>query len=75
MDVSYHSQSHGGIRRLKFDTLTQNLIRTALWDLFTQFPLGNIPFFVRKLNELDFSVNYDDVQKVFKSWKWSWKSK
>jgi len=49
------------------------LLRAALWDLLERFPLGTIPFFVRKLQKLEYPVEYYDVRRIFESWNWSWK--
>jgi len=57
----FHSATHGGKRRQKFDNLTMKLLRAALWDLLERFPLGTIPFFVRKLQKLEYPVEYYDV--------------
>jgi len=73
IDPSFHPQTHGGKRHEKFDNITRNMIRIALWDILERFPLGTIPFFQEKLRELNFDVSYDDIRTVFESWNWSWK--
>ena len=70
---NFHPKSHGGHHWQKFNNAISNSIWIALWDILQQFPLGTIPFFVKKLQSLDFNVSYDDVRKIFASWNWSWK--
>ncbi len=65
--------SHGGHRHEKFDRMTRNLIRVTFWDILQQYPLGTVPFFQRKLEELAFNVSISDIRTIFKTWNWSWK--
>lgn len=67
------THSHGGCRHEKFSKTIRNVIRIALWDIVQQFPLGTVPFFTGKLEELGFGVSVSDVRAIFNAWNWSWK--
>jgi hypothetical protein len=73
LDPQFHRQTHGGQQNEKFDAFTRNFVYVSLWNILLKNPLGNVPFFRQKLQELDFNASNDDVRAIFCSWNWSWK--
>lgn len=70
---TFHSASHGGRRWAKYSLEDEIRIRAILWDLCKKRPTHRIREYRQQLRELNFHVSREYIQRIFRSWNWTWK--
>lgn len=72
-DPSFHSGAWGGFRGLKFGAVIDFALQKLIWLHVQLYPKWSCVHHTQALIHLGFNVTKDWVERVFRSWGWTWK--